>query len=230
MRLHYLLIVVLSLSPHCVAAETIAVIGTGNVGMALGTEFAAQGHTIVYGSRQPDSLKAQDLVTKTGDGTSAALPPDAVAKAEIVVLAVPGMVVADVVAALGNLAGKIVIDVTNPLVVVDGLKFEYGVETSNGEIIQALVPDAHVIKAFNTISWPTMIDPSVSGGPVSVPLAGDDREAKERVAALAAAMGLEPIDIGGIENSGWLEMAAVIKLNNRFTERHDFDLFLRPVD
>ena len=60
-----------------VNAETIAVIGTGNVGMALGTEFASQGHTIIYGSRNPDGLKATDLVARTAGEASAALPVDA---------------------------------------------------------------------------------------------------------------------------------------------------------
>ncbi len=70
-------------------ADTIAVIGTGQVGSALGPEFAAQGHDIVYGSRNPDSQKVKDLVAKTPGNASAALPENAVRDADIVVLAVP---------------------------------------------------------------------------------------------------------------------------------------------
>ena len=72
-------------------AETVAVIGTGNVGMALGTEFGGIGHTVIYGSRSPDSEKTQALVAKT-ENASAALPADAAAMADVVILAVPGMV------------------------------------------------------------------------------------------------------------------------------------------
>ena len=69
-------------------ADTIAIIGTGDVGMALGTEFARQGHTIVYGSRSPLGLKALDLAKKTDGKASTATPADAAAGAEIIVLAV----------------------------------------------------------------------------------------------------------------------------------------------
>ena len=85
-------------------AEVVAVIGTGNVGMAIGTEFAQLGHTVVYGSRSPLSLKTMDLVTKTGDGSSAALPAEAAAEADVVVLAVPGMVTEAVAKGLGDLS------------------------------------------------------------------------------------------------------------------------------
>ena len=84
-----------------VIAETVAVIGTGNVGMALGTEFADLGHKVVYGSRNPSSLKTLDLVEKTGDGASAALPAAAAARADVVILAVPGMVTEAVAEDLG---------------------------------------------------------------------------------------------------------------------------------
>ncbi|NIN40234.1 MAG: NAD(P)-binding domain-containing protein, partial [Gammaproteobacteria bacterium] len=74
-------------------ADTIAVIGTGDVGGALGPEFAAQGHTIVYGSRDPGRSKVEELVRKTGDLASATTPAEAAAQADIVVLAVPGLMV-----------------------------------------------------------------------------------------------------------------------------------------
>lgn len=72
-------------------ADTIAIIGTGNVGGALGPEFAAQGHTIVYGSRDPQSSNVAELVIQTGNGASATTQAEAAAQADIVVLAVPGM-------------------------------------------------------------------------------------------------------------------------------------------
>ena len=95
-------IAILLLSAAAASAETIAVIGTGNVGMAIGTEFAGLGHTVIYGSRSPLSLKTMDLVTKTGKNASAALPDEAAGKADVVVLAVPGMVTETVARGLGD--------------------------------------------------------------------------------------------------------------------------------
>ena len=122
MCLRRLFIALLALSgaaAPAVLAETIAIIGTGNVGMALGTEFAAQGNSIVYGSRSPGSDKTQALVAGTQGDASAALPAEAAGQADIVVLAVPGMVVEAVTRGLGDLEGKIVIDATNPLVMTE---------------------------------------------------------------------------------------------------------------
>ncbi len=208
-------------------ADTIAVIGTGNVGMALGTELAEQGHTIIYGSRKPLGLKALDLAKKTKGNASTATPPDAAAKASIVVLAVPGMVAEEVVTGLGDLSGKIVIDVTNPLLMSEAMVFSHGVETSNGELVQAAAPDAFVVKAFNTVKWTSMIDPEDSDGPLFVPVVGNDKASKAAVATMVEKMGLVPFDLGPIEVAHWTEYAAVVSLNNEFSERTDFDLVFR---
>ena len=171
-------------------ADTIAIIGTGNVGMALGTEFAKQGHTIVYGSRSPLGLKALDLAKQTDGNSSTARPAEAAAGAEVIVLAVPGMVVEEVVQRLGDLSGKLIIDATNPLVMDEPMHFTFGVESSNGEIVQAAAPEAMVVKAFNTVTWQSMMDPKESDGPLYVPLAGNDESAKEKVATMVVKMGL----------------------------------------
>jgi predicted dinucleotide-binding enzyme len=87
-------------------ADTIAVIGTGDVGGALGPEFAAQGHTIIYGSRDPGRNKVSELVERTGELASATTPAEAAAQADIVVLAVPGLLVEEITKSLGDLSGK----------------------------------------------------------------------------------------------------------------------------
>ena len=207
-RTLYITVAIIVAAP--VFADTIAIIGTGDVAKALGPEFAAQGHTIIYGSRKPDGAKAQDLVKKSGDGASAVSQQDAVIDADIVVLAVPGMLVAEITRGLGDLSGKIIIDPTNPLKRTL-LEIQHGVASSNAQIIQDLAPDADVVKAFNTLNWRTMIDPDNAGGPVSIPLAGDNHDAKKVVAELVEGMGLEAIDVGGIENAHWIEgMLAMI--------------------
>lgn len=216
-------------SPATVLAETIAVIGTGEVGSALGPEFAALGHTIVYGSREPQRDEVRDLVARTGEGASAALPESAAADAEIVVLAVPGLVVDEVTRSLGDLAGKIIIDPTNALQRGDDGQLEMGVDTSNAEIIQAAAPDAHVVKAFNTLNWRQMVEPDTSGGPISIPLVGNSTEAKAKVAALIEGLGLEPIDLGPLRNARHVEGMLILWINNRAGDRTPFDYHLRTV-
>ena len=210
-----------------VLADTIAIIGTGNVGAALGPEFSAQGHTIVYGSRDPSSDDVKALVARTGDGTTATTPANAVRDAGIVVLAVPGMLVAEITQGLGDLSGKIIIDPTNPLKSSDS-GLSHGVATSNAEIIQEVAPKAYVVKAFNTLNWRTMVDPESSGGPVSIPLAGNSDYAKTKVAALVEGMGLEAIDVGPVENARWVEGMLMLWINNRYgSDRQNFDFHLR---
>ena len=226
---HLAVALTLVISTPCFA-DTIAVIGTGNVGAALGTELAQQGHTIVYGSRSPLGLKALDLAKKTDGDASTASQADAAAGAQIIVLAVPGMVVEKVVLGLGDLSGKLIIDATNPLVMDKAMHFTYGVATSNGQIVQTAAPDALVVKAFNTISWEQMIDPEDSDGALYVPIVGNDPSAKERVAKMVEKMGLVPIDLGPIDVAHWTEYSAVVGLNNWFSERTNFDLVFRRID
>ncbi len=224
-------LVILLVAGTSATAETVAVIGTGNVGMAIGTEFAGLGHTVIYGSRSPLSLKTMNLVTRTGKKASAALPDEAARRADVVVLAVPGMVTGTVAKGLGDLSGKIIIDATNPLKREgegDALQFEYGVSTSNGQIVQALHPDAFVVKAFNTITWEKMIDP---GRPKPVmPLAGNSKAAKARVAEWVHAIGIDTIDIGGIEHARVTEQSVVLMLNNRFSNEPKYEILFRKVD
>ena len=207
-------------------AETIAIIGTGDVGGALGPEFAALGHTVIYGSRDPARDKVKKLVQATGGGAAATTQAEAAAAADVVVLAVPGLLVEEITRSLGDLSGKILIDPTNPLR-SDGGSFEHAVASSNAEIIQAAAPGAKVVKAFSTVNWRTMVDPDSAGGPVSIPLVGDDERAKAFVAELVSGMGLEPIDVGPLENARWVEGMLILWINNRYGTRESFDFHLR---
>lgn len=218
---------VLALFTCSALGETVAVIGTGNVGMALGTEFGGLGHEVIYGSRSPDSEKTQELVGRTKNA-SAASPADAAAQADVVVLAVPGMVTETVVSGLGDLSGKIIIDVTNPLIFTGNPPtVTYGTDRSLGEIVQEAHPEAFVVKAFNTINWRLMIDPPTPA-PV-IPLAGDSSDAKEQVAEWAHAMGIETVDVGSIYHARVTEYIIVMMLNNSFSGAEKFELvFQKP--
>jgi len=204
------------LAPMPVDADTIAVIGTGDVAGALGPEFAAQGHTIVYGSRDPSREEVRSLVKRTGNAASATMPAESVAGADFVVMAVPGTAVEAVTNGLGDLSGKIIIDPTNAIDRNDGGYLELVYDTSTAEIIQGAAPGAHVVKAFNTLNWRTMVDPDSSGGPVSIPLVGDNAEAKARVAELVEGMGLEAIDIGPLRYARHVEGMLLVWIHNRY--------------
>jgi predicted dinucleotide-binding enzyme len=210
-------------------AERIAIIGTGNVGAALGPEFAALGHTIVYGSRTPTEQDVRDLVARTGNGATATTQAEAVKGADIVVLAVPGNLAVDITKSLGDLSGKIILDPTNVVNrnTPDGYA-NHGVPGgSNAELIQAAAPAAKVVKAFNTLNWTKMVDPQSSGGPVSIPIVGDDPAARATIAELAEGMGLEPIDLGPLRFANTLEELLVIWANAR-GRGAAFNYYLRP--
>jgi NADPH-dependent F420 reductase len=194
-------------------AETVALIGTGNVGAALGQRFAEHGHTIFYGSRNPAAADVRELVAATGHGAVALAPADAAARADIVVLAVPWSAAEEVVRGLGNLRGKIIVDPTNPRVTASDGFADYPQDGSLAERIAALAPGAQVVKAFNTLGSETMLDPKVAEGPVTVPLVGDDRAAKARVAALAREIGLEAVDVGPLRHARILEGLHYLRAN-----------------
>jgi NADPH-dependent F420 reductase len=195
------------------AAETVALIGTGNVSSALGQRFAEHGHTIVYGSRNPTAADVRELVATTGRGAVAVTPAEAAARSDIVVLAVPWSAAEDVVRSLGELRGKIIVDPTNPRVMASDGFADYPIEDSVAERIARLAPDAHVVKAFNTLGAETMLDPMLAGGPVTIPLVGDDRAAKARVATLAREIGLEAVDVGPLRHARIIEGLHYLRAN-----------------
>lgn len=209
------------------AAETVAIIGTGNVAHALGPAFAASGHEIVYGSRNPDRDSVDALIAMTGNGARAVAQSEAADGADVVVLAVPWDVVESVVDNLGDLAGRVIIDPTNPYAAAeDGLR-DYALESSNAERIQKLAPEAHVVKAFNTMTAQLMANPGRASGPVTVPIAGNDADAKAVVAGLAEDIGFMAMDLGPVRYAHVIEGMFLVWANAR-QSGDPFEYYLRP--
>jgi NADPH-dependent F420 reductase len=201
--------------PNAAPAETIALIGTGNVGGALGRRFAKNGHTVVYGSRDPLAADVVALLSVTGHGALALAPAEAAARSHVIVLAIPWSATEDVVRGLGDLSGKILVDPTNPRVMASDGFADYPptLDDSNAEHIARLAPGAAVVKAFSTLGAETMLDPDLAEGPVTIPLVGDDRAAKALVGELAREIGLEAVDVGPLRHARIIEGLHYVRAN-----------------
>lgn len=192
----------------------IGILGTGDVGRVLGTAFHALGHEVRMGSRSSDNHDMRAWVTATGERASGGTFREAATFGDLIVLATLGVANEEVLrsAGPGNFRGKIVVDTTNPL---DHSgegppRLAYGHSDSAGERVQRLLPQARVVKAFNTAGSPLMFHPKVRGGPPDMPICGDDEAAKREVARILREFGWNPIDLGGIEMSRHLEPMCIV--------------------
>ena len=169
----------------------IAIIGAGNVGKALGEGWARK-HEVQYIKRGASLDERAKLSTE----------------ADAVVLATPADQVKAAVSGL-PLAGKTLIDCTNPLK-ADLRGLEMGHTTSAAEQLAAVVPDAKVVKAFNTVGFGIMANPRFGGSKAMMMIASDDAGAKQKTMTLAADLGFEPIDAGPLAQSRLLEPLAML--------------------
>lgn len=190
--------------------DTVAVIGTGDMGDSLGPRLAKLGYRVIYGSRSPDSNSVQALVKVTGNGASATTPMEAAQQGDMVLLLVPWPAMETVAQSLGDLSGKIVVDVSMPFDQGDDGYPKHLLESSSAELIQGWNPGAKVVKAFATMGSQIIDDPTDVDGPVSIPIASNHKDAKEKVAGIAAAMGLDPVDFGPLRMSRAIEIMQMI--------------------
>jgi predicted dinucleotide-binding enzyme len=208
----------------------VAILGTGSVGQALARGFVALGHETTFGSRAPTGATAQKAIA-AAPGTRAALFANAAQDAELVVLATPwsGTQNAISLAGAANLAGKVVIDVTNPLDFGGGKpRLALGFDKSAGEQVQAWAPHARVVKAFNTVGNGMMFKPKLRQAPTMF-IAGNDSGAKETVTGLLKQFGWETSDLGGIEAARLLEPFAMVWITHAFKKNARM-YALTPVD
>ncbi|MDZ7644927.1 MAG: NAD(P)-binding domain-containing protein [Woeseiaceae bacterium] len=147
--------------------ETVAVIGTGDMGDSLGPRLAGLGYQVIYGSRSPDSDRVKALVERTGNNASATTQMAAAKQGDIVLLLVPWPPMETVAQSLGDLSGKIVVDVSMPLEQAEDGYPKHMLETSSAEMIQGWNPGARVVKAFATMGAYLIDDPTAAGGMVT---------------------------------------------------------------
>ncbi len=222
------LLAVASFSGRAIAAETVAILGTGRMGGAFGGQFARLGYHVIYGSRDPGRADVQSLLLRTGHGAEAVSSAAAVGRADLVVLALPWSATEATLRGL-NLKGKTVIDPINAIRTGANKQMEMAVDTSAAERIQALLPGAYIVKAFNAVGFHVIADPAAAGGPVTIPLAGDDPAAKTRVAAIVSAFGFESLNLGPLRHARVLEGMAILYMVPYVSGRRDdaFEYYLR---
>jgi predicted dinucleotide-binding enzyme len=180
----------------------IAVLGTGQVGTQLAAGLAKAGHQVVLGSRTASETARPHA--------------EAVADAELIVLAVPFQAAGPLLDELGDLSGRIVVDATNPI----------GADTrglSGAEVLAAHARRGRVVKAFNTIGAEHMTDARFPGGAAYALIAGDDPEARAVVSELATSLGFEAIDLGDLSQARHAEAAAALWIHLAYARGYGRD-------
>lgn len=193
----------------------VGILGTGDVGKALAKGFAGIGYDVMIGSRDASGEKVQAIVKEIGAKASAGTFADAAKFGDIAVVSTLWMGTENAIKLAGpeNLAGKVVIDTTNPLDFSKGMPpgLAIGHTNSAGEEIQRWLPDAKVVKAFNIVGNPDMVNPDFPGGPPDMFICGNDADAKKKITEILNAFGWSSvIDIGGISGARLLEPLCIL--------------------
>jgi predicted dinucleotide-binding enzyme len=187
----------------------IAILGAGAMATGLAGRFARAGLNVVLGARDP--IRAQKLAEEIGRGVQAGSIAGAAQSADILVLAVPFAATADTLAAAGNVDGKIIIDVTNPLN-EDFSGLTVGLTTSAAEEIQRSAPNAKVVKTLNTVFAQLLGKARLGGKRITAFYAGDDSAANAQVSAILERAGFKPTYAGPLKNARYLEPLAGLNI------------------
>jgi predicted dinucleotide-binding enzyme len=195
----------LALAPRVYAAgkEKIGMIGSGNVGSALGRTWANAGHEVMFSSRNLDSDKK--LAADIGKNARAGSPSEAAAFGEVLVFAVPYSALPELGKTLGSsLKGKVLIDACNPFPQRDGEIATRAREQGAGRVSAELLPGARIVRAFNAVGAGRMGKAHEEPGKVGMPIAGDDKQAIEIASRLIREIGYEPVLIGSLAMGKYL--------------------------
>lgn len=181
----------------------IGIIGSGQVGSALGAVWVGRGHEVMFSSRHIGRDKA--LAAELGAGARAGTPREAAAFGEVVMISVPYGALPDVAKEAGDLVrGKVVIDTCNPFPWRDGKIADWARAKGAGLATAELLPGARLVRAFNAIAASRMGAAHETPGRVGMPIAGDDAAALALVSDLVREVGYEPVLIGGLAKGRYL--------------------------
>jgi predicted dinucleotide-binding enzyme len=185
------------------AKVKIGIIGSGNVGSALGRVWANAGHPVMFASRNIDHDK--QLAAAVGANARAGTPEEAARFGEVLLFAVPYGALPDLGKALaGSLKGKVVIDACNPFPQRDGEIATRAREQGAGHVSAELLPGARIVRAFNAVGAARMGQVHEEPGKVGMPIAGDDKAAIEIASRLIREIGFEPVLVGGLDKGKYL--------------------------
>jgi 8-hydroxy-5-deazaflavin:NADPH oxidoreductase len=192
----------------------IAVIGAGNVGTAVSRAAVAAGHSVTISAADPEHAAAAAAAT---GAAAAASNAEAARGADLVVFAVPGSAVSMVADEIADtVAGGVVVDSTNPL---NASFTDLDIAGASGAAdLQARLPQAKVVKAFNTVFAARHAAPTENGEPLDLYIAGDDADAKAKVAEFGASLGFDPLDVGGLRLARSLEELALLNITLNATK------------
>jgi hypothetical protein len=193
----------------------IAILGAGNVGLALARALTRRGSVVTLGV--PEPAKYEGAVAALGPLARLKPTAEAIAGAELVILAVPHAAVADIAGSRSDWGGRILVDATNPL--APGLAgLTVGTTTSAAEQLASQAVGARVVKAFNTTGAENMADSAYAGGLPLMPVCGDDADARQRVLALATQLGFDAVDFGPLSAARYLEPFAMAWIHLAFRQ------------
>ncbi|ODG93214.1 hypothetical protein BED47_02705 [Gottfriedia luciferensis] len=182
----------------------IGIIGNGQIGNVIANRLVTYNHEITFGVRNLESNQKVNPIFNYVETKDIAI------NNELIILAVPGNAVDSAVKNIIEIDGKIVIDLTNPI--GEGLKLTRGTTTSNAEEIQKIIPKAKVVKTLNTVGLEKMIDPTVNEEKITMLIAGDHDDANLKVSNLIAEIGFDPLIVGKLYFSRYLEPFAMIRI------------------
>ena len=206
--------------------STISIVGAGNVARGIATRSVAAGYGVQLLVR--DEAKGKALASQLGNGVTVGTIGGPIT-GDIVALAIPYSAVSEVIRPLGSLSGRTLIDATNPINAEStGLATTPG--TSGAEAIAALTPEAHVVKAFNTVFAGNMVAGQKNGQPLDLFIAADDEAARTAVIAFGEKTGFRVIDTGALSQSATLEALAWLHMQLQFTRGTNFASAIAIID
>ena len=174
------------------AGLRIAVLGAGNIGGTLGKKWVAAGHTVAFGVANPNGDKAQAMRDELGDKVSIGSAAEALAAADVVLMAVPGGAMDETITAnAAQLDGKTIIDAAN--------RMGGGGPLNSFATLKEQTPNARIYRAFNTYGWENFADATYHDGPADMFYCGPEGESQATVEQLITDVGLHPMRLGGVE-------------------------------
>lgn len=187
---------------------TVAIVGAGRLGQALGRALAKRGTRVHFGVPEPERHAALSRRFSAGCAPVGTVA-EAIASADIVVLAVPYAAALQVARDVGDWANRVLVDATNPIEPgMTGLLV--GTTTSGAQQIALLAHNARVVKAFSSTGFENLAQPQFPGGSLFMPVAGDDAVARQKVLTLATLIGFDAVDLGGLAAARYIEPWAMV--------------------